>query len=95
MYSTGTGLERNAAKSHGYWLQCASGRPTKSPNIRSSEVTAAEENLITVCMQIVAKNFELGRGVLRDDVQALGWYRRCAKRGDDDCIAWMNDHGVR
>lgn len=36
MYSTGTGLERNAAKSHGYWLQCASGRPTKSPNIRSS-----------------------------------------------------------
>ncbi len=95
MYATGTGVERNAAKSHGFVLQCASGRPAKSPNFGSPEMTASGEVLITTCMQIVAENFELGRGVLRDDAQALAWYRRCAKRGDDDCIAWMNDRGVR
>lgn len=94
MYSRGAGVERNAAKAHGYWLQCASGRQAKSPVLPSAAISARED-VITVCMQIVAKNFELGRGVLRDDVQALGWYRRCAKRGDDECIAWMNDRGVR
>jgi TPR repeat protein len=95
MYATGTGVERNAAKSHGFVLQCASGRPAKSPNFGSPEVTASGEVVITTCMWIVAKNFELGRGVLRDDVQALAWYRRCANRGSDECIAWMNDRGVR
>jgi Sel1 repeat len=93
MYATGTGVERNAAKSHGYWLQCASGRQAKSPVLPSATISARED-VITSCMQIAARDFELGRGVLRDDAQALVWYRRCAKRGDDECIAWMNDRGV-
>jgi len=95
MYADGEGVERSRAKSHGFILQCASGRLLKSPNLRSTaETIGSGEKLITACMFMVAKNFELGRGVLRDDAQALGWYRRCAKRGDDECIAWMNDRGV-
>lgn len=96
MYSLGLGFERDAAKAHGFLLQCASGRPAKSPNLGESlQMSENDEDVITECMAIVAKNFELGRGVVRDDPQALAWYRRCAKRGQNKCITWMNDHGVR
>ncbi len=97
MYSTrGSGVEFNAARAHGYRLQCASGRQAKSPVVPlPSAIVSSREDIITDCMSTVAKNFELGRGVLRDDAQALAWYRRCAKRGSDECIAWMNDRGVR
>ncbi len=95
IYADGEGVERSRAKSHGFILQCASGRLLKSPNFGlSAELIESGEKLITACMFTVAENFELGRGVLRDDVQALGWYRRCAKRGYDKCISWMNDRGV-
>ena len=96
MYSRGLGFQPDAAKAHGFFLQCASGRPAKSPNLgESAKMSETAEAVITQCMAIVAKNFELGRGVVRDDPQALAWYRRCAKRGENECITWMNDHGVR
>lgn len=85
MYGDGLGVSQSEAQAFRYQLACAQGRPADEGD------RAMQAN----CMAIVALRYEAARGVVRNDAEAVRWYRACAAAGDDYCINWMNEHGVR
>lgn len=96
MYKDGNGVDQSNALAHRYTLACASGKPGNIAEASSSvEIQKIYEQIKTLCMKISARHLYNGVGVVRDEQAAVIWYRRCAARGDDDCIKWLNEHGAR
>ncbi|WP_246152470.1 tetratricopeptide repeat protein [Sphingomonas montanisoli] len=84
LYYEGNGVPQSKARAFDNFLACAN----------AAELKDFYESK-TGCMYLAAQSLYLGIGVVRNEAAAARWFRACAARKNDDCIEWINEHGVR
>ncbi len=84
MHGEGLGVPASQAQEFKYLLACASGRPRGS----------SDSEYQIPCMGMVAARYYNGLGTVRNEAEAVRWFRACARAGDDYCIRWLNERGV-
>lgn len=95
MYNEGEGVKPSGSRVFQYRMACANAKPEGAFKFGLyQDMRKIYEDIRTTCMRFTGEALYEGNGVVRNEQQALIYFRRCAERGEDDCIKWMNEHGA-